>query len=229
MIRPFAAGLTLMGLASVGACPARAQHGNSDFQFWPGLTVKAALPKRVELTTDLIAMCTAHCSRTGQALARAILDYRLSRQWSLGAGYTYFWADDGLAPRFKEHRVVQEINFQSSESKTQPVLSLRARLEERTHEGEDGTSGRLRFLTRLDLPLSAHGLAFIAWNEPFYVLNRTQWSGSPGFSFMLNFAGLGIPLSKRVTLESGYLNHTYLGAGDHRVRHIAAAFVVARP
>ena len=41
---------------------------------------------------------------------------------------------------------------------------------------------------------------------------------------MMNFVGYSLPVSKRLTLEPGYLNLTYFDAGPNRVRHILAVF-----
>lgn len=88
---------------------------------------------------------------------------------------------------------------------------------------------RMRHLTRVDVPISQQfGNKLIAWNETFYALNRTDWSGKPGLALMLNFVGLGVPLTKSITAESGYLNFRTFGPGVIQVRHIAAACVSVR-
>jgi len=48
-------------------------------------------------------------------------------------------------------------------------------------------------------------VAGIVWVEPFFALNQTS-SVRSGFDQLRSFAGISVPLSKRVEIEAGYLN-----------------------
>ena len=223
---PVMALAVLVSATSVAAEQQRAHNPGrrEDFQVWSALNLQAPVAGRWRATGDFIAFLTDNSTRLGQLLTRGILDYGLNEQLSVGGGYTYFRVNDGIGADFKEHRALQEFGYKTSEGLYKTRFSLRTRLEERLHEGEAGVAYRLRLLTRLDVPATSRGDGCIAWNETFYAINEVPWQGRPGFAFMMNFVGYSLPVSKRLTLEPGYLNLTYFDAGPNRVRHILAVF-----
>ena len=62
----------------------------------------------------------------------------------------------------------------------------------------------MREQVKASVPLGHH-VAGIVWVEPFFALNQTS-SVRSGFDQLRSFAGISVPLSKRVEIEAGYLN-----------------------
>jgi len=100
-------------------------------------------------------------------------------------------------------------------------------LEERRRERQPATAFRLRQQTRLDVPLDTRGVKAVAWNEYFLLINGTPWSGRSGTSFMLNFGGVHVPVTRSTAIEPGYLNQTIFVAGGNPMLQVAALFVTA--
>src|SRR5262249_42407635 len=147
---------------------------------------------------------------------------------AVGGGYTWFRLGNETGSHSVEHRAVQELDLRMPIGMNALVISLRTRLEERHREEQPATAFRLRQQTRLDIPLDTRGVKGVAWDEYFFSINGTEWSGRSGPRFMLNFVGVHVPVTKRTAIEPGYLNQTIFVAGRNPVLHVAALFVTAR-
>jgi hypothetical protein len=108
------------------------------------------------------------------------------------------------------------------------VVSSRTRLEERRQERQSAMAIRLRQQVRLDVLVAERGVSAVVWSEYFHSINRTGWSGEPGPALVVTFAGLHIPVSRRTTIEPGYLNQTNFVAGRNQARHAVAVFFGVR-
>ena len=205
-----------------------AQANNEDVQVWTLASVKAPVSDRLDVSADLYVGLIDDASKPNHFLTRAILSYKLDHRFSIGTGYTFVSYHNAPITTYVEHRITQELAFKSTLRKDHPLLTLRPRVEERFREGESGTSVRVRHLTRVDLPISARGLKLIGWNETFYVANSTSWARGHRFDAMINFIGIGVPLSKHVTLEPGYLNLSIFRAGQRdQVARVLGFFISA--
>ncbi|RZM31206.1 MAG: DUF2490 domain-containing protein, partial [Sphingomonas sp.] len=208
---------------------ASAQAGNEDFQVWTYVTISAPVSEKVDATLDLHAALTDNAERASQYLIRPSLSFKLDDRFAVGGGYAYLRRRPVGGAAVNEHRVFQQVRFRLRKEDAGLQLSTTTRLEQRFEEDSDGTAWRLRHQTRLDLPLGGRTkVRAVLWNEPFYSLNSTSWSGRRGFSAMFNFAGLSIPVSKQVTLEPGYLNFRVIVPGRDRVNHVAGLFAAVR-
>ena len=212
-------------------CPAaaNAQTDGEDFQVWTYATISAPLSETVDATVDLHAGLTDDAERASQYLIRPSLSLKLDDHFAIGGGYAYLRRHPVDGAAINEHRIFQQVRFRLSKEDVGLQLSTTTRLEQRFEEDSEGTAWRLRHQTRLDLPLSSRNkVRAVLWNEPFYSLNSTSWSGRRGFSVMFNFVGLSIPISQSVTLEPGYLNFRVFVPGRDRVNHVAGLFAAIR-
>jgi hypothetical protein len=64
----------------------------------------------------------------------------------------------------------------------------------------------------------------VAWSEYFHSINGTDWSGESGPALVLTFVGVHVPVSRRTTIEPGYLNQTNFIGGRNQTCHVVAVF-----
>jgi hypothetical protein len=222
VLRPLTSAGLALTLCAAAATTSHAQPQREDVQFWSTVTLTAS-STHWDFRSDVNFGLTDDASRAGRLLLRGVLSYHITKKLSAGGGYTYFSINDGIGSRFKEHRLVEEISYRSSQHSDHARLTLRMRVEQRIPEKGDQVATRLRQFTRIDLPIRSDGLKTIAWNEMFYSVNATNWSGRSGFSTMFNFVGVGVPLRPGLSAELGHLNQTNFRPGRNGVRHIAQA------
>lgn len=217
----------LAGAMSLALVPisASAQTGSEDVQVWTFITIAAPPIGNVKAKLDLYGGLTDDAKRASQFLFRPSVAYKLNDKLSLGGGYAYLRIDPKGVAGFSEHRSFQQAQFTFFADNSGPQLSTTTRLEQRFREGRDGTGWRLRHQTRLDLPVSRHRPGKIVfWNETFYSLNSNDWAGRSGISAMINFVGVSVPLTNKVTFEPGYLNFRVIQSGPDTVNHVAGIF-----
>jgi hypothetical protein len=212
----------------LGAATAHAQTTPADLQLWPSISVAAPINSRFEVRADGILQVTENVSRVSRELVRVVLIGKLNDRLALGGGYTWTRVDDGTGRQSVEHRAVQELDLRIPVGTNAVALSSRTRLEERRREQDPTIAVRLRQQTRLDLPLSGRGVRAVVWNEYFYAINATDWSGRAGPRLMLNFVGIHIPVTKGIAIEPGYLNQTDFIAGRNQRHHVVALFFTTR-
>lgn len=206
--------------ALAAALLAGAAHAgdNDDAQLWISASTSGSLKGPLELHADINARYFDNASHQGHVQLRGLLGWRFSRDVMLGAGYSYVRTESLSGRVAHEHRIFQQLNF--------PIATIgdarlvgRTRLEQRMFEGQEGTALRLRQQIRLNIPLEGpKGLRAIVYTEPFFLLNRPVSGAPTGLNQVRSFAGLGIPLTKGVSLEAGYLNQA-IAVGAKPVNH----------
>jgi len=219
--------LTGMLIVMCGATNVRAQTTKDAVGAWASVFVAVPIGDTLEVRTDGILQVTSDVSWVGWELARVIILRTLNDHVALGGGYTWFRIGNRTGGHSVEHRAVQELDLRVPIRMDALVISLRTRLEERRREQQPGTAFRLRQETRLDVQLGTRGVRAVAWNEYFFLISGTEWSGRAGPSLMLNFVGVHVPVTKRTAIEPGYLNQTIFVAGRNPMLHVAALFVTA--
>ena len=210
---------------ALGCATAAAQTPPTDIQFWPSISVIAPISHRWEVRGDGLLQVTENVSRVSRELARVVVIGKVNERLAAGGGYTWTRVDDGEGRQSVEHRAVQEIDLRITGGTNAVIVSSRTRLEERRREKEPAMAVRLRQQTRLDLPLGSRAIRAVVWNEYFYAINATDWSGRSGSRLMLNFAGIHIPIARKIAMEPGYLNQTGFVAGRNQLQHVVALFL----
>lgn len=223
-LRRLAMGLAGCGsLALAHACQA---HGTNDDQAWVNLSLVTPLAARTELKVDGFTQLSG-VSSPARELVRVVARTKLGDRVMVGGGYLWTHVDAG-GSTFVEHRAVEQVDFRQPLKWRGGAITSRTQLEERYRNGERGMSLRLRQLTRLDAPLNRSGVGVVLWNEYFQELRDTAWAGPAGPGLMLNFVGVHLPISSRMSIEPGYLRQTIFKPGPNPEINALALWVTVR-
>jgi hypothetical protein len=191
---------------------------NDDAQVWMSLSTSGSLKGPLELHADVNTRHFDNATHLGHVQLRGLLGWRVSRDVLVGAGYSYVRTESLSGRVAHEHRVFQQLNFPIAKIGDARLVG-RTRFEQRMFEEQDGVLLRLRQQIRLNIPLEGpKGLRAILYTEPFFLLNKPVPNVPTGLNQVRSFAGLGIPLASKVSLEAGYLNQA-AATGDRRVNH----------
>src|SRR5215213_941705 len=211
--------LTLL-LALAVAVPGSAQ-ASSDEQVWTTASATVKLAPKWRLSDELVARFSDNRNGLYEIESNTLIGYRLSKVTTVWAGYTHnpqYAAGDFTV---MEHRVREQVTFDSFARLGPGKLSGRMRLEQRWREGIDGTGWRLRPYLKFALPL--HGKTSLNLStEPFINLNRTGFQRTGGLDRVRNLITISTPRSKSLTGEVGYLNqHGFVPGGEDTSDHVA--------
>lgn len=189
-------------------------------------TIIAPVSDSVDATLQLHRGFTEDATQADQYFIRPGFLYNVNDRLSLGGSYANIQIGLADVPDLREQRISQQLGYVFRSDDTGPLLQTRTQLEQRFASDADGTNWRLRHQTRLDLPILRQGeIRAVLWNETFYSLNDTEWSGPSGFTQTWNFVGVSIPVTEDITVEPGYLNLNLFRPGDDDVLHVAGLFV----
>jgi hypothetical protein len=180
-----------------------------DGQVWLSANARGPVAGRVELGIET----TERFGREGEGSLYeseniAMLGLRFDRA-TLAAGYVRDIVYHGGSATI-EQRARQDLNVDHIVRIGPLGVGVRLRMEERWREGSSGTGVRIRPFVRLTLPVTGK-LNLLASHESF--VNLGGGAGQRGgYDRARDFLGLGVPLSKRVGIEIGYLNQWTRGA-----------------
>jgi len=207
-----------IGAVLLAGLPSIAQA--DDAQLWLSANARGPVAGRVELGVETIERFGR--DDTGglyESENIAMLGYRFDHA-TLSAGYVRDIVYSGGSAAI-EQRARQDLNMDDVATIGPLVVDARLRTEERWRDGLGGTGVRLRPFVRLALPVAA-GLRLLASHESF--VNLGGGAGQRGgYDRARNFLGIGVPFTKRLGAEIGYLNQWTRGAGTVG----AAAFTLA--
>jgi hypothetical protein len=189
-----------LGAVLLAALPSIA-HAD-DAQLWLGANARGPVAGKVELGVET----TERFGRDGagglyESEDSAMLGYRLD--WAtLSAGYVRDISYSGGGTAI-EQRARQDLSFDHAATIGPLAIGARLRVEERWRDGLGGTGVRVRPFVRLTLPVAA-GLRLLASHESF--VNLGGGAGQHGgYDRARNFLGIGVPLTKGLGAEIGYL------------------------
>lgn len=151
--------------------------------------------------------------RTTQFFLRPAIGVQLNPKTSLLFGYMYAESYPEGRPAVQEHRIWQQALIRLAGTPNKAVLMSRTRLEQRFVVGSDDSAMRLRQFLRGQVWVGDDGWSLIGVSEAFFGLESTAWGQNIGPEQLRNFVGVGVPLSKRFTLEAGYLNQWIIRPG----------------
>lgn len=174
-----------------------------DGQVWLSSNARGPVFGRVELGVET----TERFGRDGEGGLYeseniAMLGFRFDRA-TLAAGYVrdivYHGGNATIEQRARQDLSVDHI------IRIGPLgVGARLRMEERWRDGLSGTGVRIRPFVRLTLPVAGK-LNLLASHESF--VNLGSGAGQRrGYDRARDFLGIGVPLTKRVGIEIGYLN-----------------------
>jgi hypothetical protein len=190
-----------IGAVLLAALPAAARA--DDGQVWLGVNARGPVAGRVELGVETIE----RFGRDGEnglyeSENIAMLGLRFDRA-TVAAGYVRDIVYHGGGAMI-EQRARQDFNVDHIARIGPLGIGARLRMEERWRDGTSGTGVRLRPFVRLTLPVAGK-LNLLASHEGF--VNLGSGAGQRrGYDRSRDFLGIGVPLSKRIGVEIGYLN-----------------------
>jgi hypothetical protein len=213
-------------LAFAALCAASPALASQDTQYWQTVSIGVALPDDFKLQNEAVF-------RSSDAKGF----YELENTFSVGKkvnktvtvwlGYTFDpQYDHGNFIR-REHRFRQQVSFDNFAKLGKVKLSGRLRLEERWREGQSGTGWRLRPQVKASTPLVGKADVSVSV-EPFFNLNNTVFQTSDGLDRLRTGVAVGVPLSKKIKVDFGYLNqHTFVANGTDKGDHVLTAGISA--
>ncbi len=196
------------------AAPARA-----DEQLWLAGVAAGPIAGRAVVRLEVQPRFTDGAGRLGQAFLRPAIGVQINPATQLLLGYAFVENNPAGQAAVREHRLWQQAQLQLAGTPGSAVLTSRTRLEQRVVEGSRGTGWRLRQLVRGQLWLDERW-SLIAASETFIGLNQTQWGQQARVEQQRSFAGVGVPLNDRMTLEAGYLNQRIFRDGPDATNHV---------
>lgn len=166
-------------------------------------------------------------ARASQFESRLQIGHALSRSLIASAGWVHFAVFVPGGANTSEDQAVEQLNWLLG-SVGRLRVSTRSRLEQRYLSHLPGTNWRFRQQLRAVLPTGgARSAGLVAWSEPFLALNHT-----PGQRHTLDqlrsFAGVTVPISPALDIETGYLNQRIYRANDTLVNHAIPLVVTYR-
>jgi hypothetical protein len=187
---------------------------------WTAVAASTSLGGPLELHADMNSRWFDNARDHSHFQVRGMLAWRARPTLLLGGGYSYVRSELASGQVLHEHRLFQQLNVQFA-ALGAARLTGRTRFEQRSFREVPGVALRLRQQLLLSVPLEGpDGLRAILHTEPFFLLNAPDSISPPtGLNQVRSFAGLGIPLTRGVSLEAGYMNQFIL-AGDDRANHI---------
>ncbi|MFQ3667143.1 MAG: DUF2490 domain-containing protein [Sphingomonadaceae bacterium] len=186
------------------AAPARAvEH---DGQAWTNFMAYGTVTSDLALWFDVSLRWTDDFSRLGQALFRPGIGWKPNRNFMAIAGYVFSEVNPVDGPTLNEHRLFQQLDVTLHRWDT-GVISTRARFEQRFFEGATQVQIRHRqkLYVRQEIP-GTGGIEALGSYETFLILREADVGLGTGVEQGRAFVGAGIPLTKTVTLETGYQN-----------------------
>lgn len=198
-----------------GAMPAFAD----DTQYWQTVTVNVALPDDFRVQNETVFRTSD--ARGFYELENTVsVGKKLNKKVTVWVGYTFDpLYNHGTFVR-REHRFRQQVNVDNFATVGKVRFSGRLRLEERWREGISGTGWRLRPQLKASVPLAGK-VSLSVSNEAFLNLNNTPFQTTDGLDRMRTGVSIGVPLSKKVGVDFGYLNqHGFVSGGPDVDDHV---------
>ena len=206
--------------ASLVAAPAQARE---DEQLWTSASANKKLDDW-RLSQEFTARFSDNRGGLYEIEAVSMVGYQIGKSATAAVGYVFNpqYSDGDLTTR--EHRLREQITFDNVAQFGGGKMSARLRLEQRWRENADGTAWRMRPYVKYSVPLKKGGkTALVLSNETFVNLKTTRFQSTKGLDRMRNLIAVSTPLSKRLSLEAGYLNqYGFVRGGDDNMDHAAS-------
>lgn len=208
---------TLMALAATGTA-----HARDDAQGWAAATVNVDLGGGFRASNETVLRFSNIRGGLYEIEDNLMVGFKPNKQVTLWLGYTHNpQYDHGDFTRM-EHRFRQQVNVDNFLKLGSVRFSGRMRLEERWREGQGGPAWRLRPFLKATLPVAGK-VNLVASHESFIDLNTSDFQRVRGEERMRNFIGLTAPISKKISVEAGYmLQHGFVRNGPDNNDHAAS-------
>ena len=203
--------------AALGAAgPALASE---DTQYWQTLNVSVALPDNFKVSNETVRR-SSDARGFYEVENNFMVGKKVNKVVTLWLGYTFDPQYNHGTFRVREHRFRQQVNFDNFAVLGKVRLSGRVRLEERWREGQTGTAYRLRPQVKAVVPIAGKVTLGVS-SEQFFNLNNTGFQTVDGLERMRNAIFITVPLSKKISVDFGYLNqHGFVPNGPDSSDHV---------
>lgn len=214
-----AAAAAFLSAALAGTALAR-----DDEQLWASASASAPLGGNWRINQEVITRFSDNRGGLYEVEAVSLLGYKLGKSVTFAAGYVHNPQYSGGDFTVMERRAREQLTFDNLAKIGRGKLGARLRLEQRWRENADGTAWRARPYVKYSLPLRKGGKTSLTFsNELFVNLKNTSFQRSEGIDRMRNLVAVSTPLSKRLSIEAGYLNqYGFVRGGDDTVDHAAS-------
>ena len=221
-MRPLAT-ILVAAASLVSAVPVRASE---DTQYWQTVNVGVALPSNLKLSSETVFR-TSEARGLYEIEENLMVGYKVDKHVTAWLGYTHDPNYSHGSFTVMEHRFRQQVNVDNFAAIGKVKLSGRIRMEERWREGITGTGWRIRPQVKAVLPLRGK-VSLTASHESFIDLNTTSFQRVHGYDRMRNAMSVGVPLSKQIGIDVGYLNqHGFVRNGPDTSDHVLTAGISA--
>lgn len=210
--------------AFLSASLAGAALAREDEQLWASASASVKLGGEWRLTQEVIARFSNNRDGLYEVEGVTLLGYKIARNVTLAAGYVHNPQYSGGDFTVMERRAREQVTIDNVAEIGGGKLGARLRFEQRWRENVGGTAVRARPYVKYSLPLRKGGKTSLTLsNETFINLKNTSFQRTEGIDRMRNLAAISTPLSKRLSVEAGYLNqYGFVRGGDDTVDHTAS-------
>jgi hypothetical protein len=194
----------------------------SDSQFWSVNSVSVKLSSHWSVSQDLTLRFSDEKGGLYEVEANSLAGYRMSKNFTLWAGYDFDPQYSHGDHTVTEHRIIEQGVVDKIATIGGGKLNGRLRFEQRWRDGMNGTGWRLRPYLRYALPISGSKVAFVLSDEQFWDLGTNSFQTVSGLERMRNFIGLSVPVTKTLGMDAGYMNqHHFVPNGKDSSDNIA--------
>lgn len=217
----------LVAVAALASAAANAR--DHDVQIWNTVSATKAVSPTTDIVVDISARYFEDASYIGQFLFRTGVTRKLGGGVSVTGGYIYSRNDrSDAASELHEHRAWEQVQVRLLRTRGGFELTTRTRLEQRFLQGERDVALRFRQQLRAQLPLGKTGVGIAGSYEILAEANGPSWGPKRGIEQLRTYAGLTLPIDKRLSADLGYLNIHVFRRGENRVNDIATLTLSAR-
>ncbi len=197
---------------------ARAEPELQKAKLWTAIDFKGSLTGQFQyyLEPQLRFISRSQCF--DEANLWVGLGYPLSKRMTFWVGNYFNTTHKVDDPDTFQYRIWEQLSWEIFDSHLIQIDS-RTRLEQRKQEYQTDWALRFREKVAFSFPLNRNGYFFILFDEVFLNANNPSWIYHSLFNQNRAFAGLLIPMTKAIQLETGYLNQ-YVAGTPYQLNHV---------
>jgi hypothetical protein len=215
--------INFLTLATAGllALPSVAGAAIEDQQIWLTGSASVDLGGGFRLSEEMVARFGNDRGGLYELENNLLLGYKISKAVTLWAGYTHNPLYSAGRFTQMERRARQQITADNIAKIGEGSVSLRMRTEQRWRAGLNGTGWRVRPFVRYTLPMPSKTQLIVS-HESMINLNTTPGQTVSGYDRMRNSISVKVPITKALSLETGYLNqYQFTRSAPNRMDHAA--------
>ena len=214
----------MIGTAAVSAVVSTQASAATDAQIWTTQVVNVKVNDKWRVQEELVERFSDNRHGLYEIESNTLLGYRVGKSVTLWGGYTHDPQYSAGHFTVMEQRLREQVTFDNVTKLGPGKLSFRMRMEQRWRTNAAGTGWRLRPYVKYTLPLAKGSkTSLVLSSEPFINLNTTTFQRPDGLERVRNLVAITTPLSKRITVEIGYLNqHGFVRGGPDSSDHAAS-------